>query len=402
MSDANNDGSDHSNPSSIIHIKDLAEFNEEPSLVGKTPMREFRPGGCLTVTDICQPAWCEKQYAKDLDTRKRGEFVPGSQRSRNSGPGTQTAGQQTQSSGTQVPARDFSQSQRGSVLTQGEGSATWKFNRRIQNVHSRRLPTRHRTATDPARISASSNEEKQAKLVVCMIHCLEQLRRFRESEGMHVISFLGTELVAGRVPKLSLRKEGMNSVITLIMKQPSPKRTTIQSTERRVALLKLACYHRLLSDNLSQGFSFQPIWNKLGVQSGEALSDGFVEQASDFVHLDCEHVPCLSDYATELSRRRDELQNVIIDPTMIISYEPRAGTTGPTERFKVDYATASERLDVHLPSVLAWWRGERQSKGVDVEDAWKCRPNACNYEKDCLWRRTNGGTRAEPLPVRED
>jgi len=41
-------------------------------------------------------------------------------------------------------------------------------------------------------------------------------------------------------------------------------------------------------------------------------------------------------------------------------------------------------LDDHLKAALAWWKGERSTVGVEIEDAWKCR--TCEFEASCSWR----------------
>lgn len=38
-----------------------------------------------------------------------------------------------------------------------------------------------------------------------------------------------------------------------------------------------------------------------------------------------------------------------------------------------------------LEGYLAYWKGEREPKGVDIEDAWKCR--SCLYEQTCSWTK---------------
>ena len=40
-------------------------------------------------------------------------------------------------------------------------------------------------------------------------------------------------------------------------------------------------------------------------------------------------------------------------------------------------------LRTYLEENLAWWRGERDAKGVELQEAWKCR--TCDYRDDCSW-----------------
>jgi len=41
-------------------------------------------------------------------------------------------------------------------------------------------------------------------------------------------------------------------------------------------------------------------------------------------------------------------------------------------------------LNRHLEEVMKWWKGERGTTGVDIEEAWKCR--SCEFEAECTWR----------------
>jgi exonuclease V len=40
-------------------------------------------------------------------------------------------------------------------------------------------------------------------------------------------------------------------------------------------------------------------------------------------------------------------------------------------------------LRSYLEDNLAWWRGERSARGVELQEAWKCR--SCDFRDDCEW-----------------
>ncbi|KAL2823346.1 exonuclease V [Aspergillus cavernicola] len=42
-------------------------------------------------------------------------------------------------------------------------------------------------------------------------------------------------------------------------------------------------------------------------------------------------------------------------------------------------------LESYLADQMAWWRGERTPRGVEVMEAWKCR--ICEFQDECEWRQ---------------
>ncbi len=45
-----------------------------------------------------------------------------------------------------------------------------------------------------------------------------------------------------------------------------------------------------------------------------------------------------------------------------------------------------QTLDNYLTDEFNWWKGRRDARGVDVEDAFKCR--MCEFAEECTWRKT--------------
>ncbi|KAK6538999.1 hypothetical protein TWF694_010547 [Orbilia ellipsospora] len=49
-----------------------------------------------------------------------------------------------------------------------------------------------------------------------------------------------------------------------------------------------------------------------------------------------------------------------------------------------EYLADDEMLKEHVDSVIAWWKGQRETVGVGINEAWKC--NRCDFADDCTWR----------------
>jgi exonuclease V len=50
-----------------------------------------------------------------------------------------------------------------------------------------------------------------------------------------------------------------------------------------------------------------------------------------------------------------------------------------------DFPVSKQALDAYMARYMAWWQGERSARGVDIEEAFKCR--TCEFVGDCEWRR---------------
>lgn len=54
----------------------------------------------------------------------------------------------------------------------------------------------------------------------------------------------------------------------------------------------------------------------------------------------------------------------------------------------------------HLRDEMSWWFGKRQTRGVDVTEAWKC--GLCEFRKECTWRVEREQEMAESKRVKRE
>lgn len=76
--------------------------------------------------------------------------------------------------------------------------------------------------------------------------------------------------------------------------------------------------------------------------------------------------------------------NVRSSISKLVVAEYRSGGTGALIGKKA-FVHDDAVLDAYTNDEIRWWRGERPTKGVDVEDASKCR--ICEFAERCSWRQ---------------
>ena len=55
-------------------------------------------------------------------------------------------------------------------------------------------------------------------------------------------------------------------------------------------------------------------------------------------------------------------------------------------------------LEAYVNDEMKWWRGEREAKGVEIEEAFKCR--VCEFAEGCRWRQGKIEEAAEKARLR--
>jgi exonuclease V len=75
--------------------------------------------------------------------------------------------------------------------------------------------------------------------------------------------------------------------------------------------------------------------------------------------------------------------NVRSSISKLLVAEYRSGSSGDLLG-KKPFIHDDAVLDAYANDEISWWRGERPTKGVDIEDASKCR--ICDFAEGCTWR----------------
>lgn len=157
-----------------------------------------------------------------------------------------------------------------------------------------------------------------------------------------------------------------------------------RASQARATSIQLMLYRRLLANLHSGEVDLTKACELFELDIGARLSDSFIAEIAGLDHnLPVEKLLAhnsLRGMWQLVSESMKESVDTISD-VMGVSYRLQSdGSMIGLKTFDHD----DQVVDVHLEEALAWWKGERSTVGVEIEEAWKCR--YCEFEQECTWR----------------
>lgn len=189
----------------------------------------------------------------------------------------------------------------------------------------------------------------------------------------------------------------------------------------RPAKVQLFLYQRFLSEMAADKLDYLRIFRRYGLDPDEPFSDSFIAQIGslhDELFFDMDSSPD-GDYippsptTTTFNTEADEANRSTSAPDFIkyrtlrellpllvselrqtfphgadsvgrllaVEYRYRGdGSLIDSQVFPMD----DRALNLYLGNTIEWWRADRQPRGVQIEEAYKCR--MCEFVGDCTWR----------------
>jgi exonuclease V len=193
------------------------------------------------------------------------------------------------------------------------------------------------------------------------------------------------------------------------------------------AILQLHLYHHML-ENIAQGnLALEKLSERYNFEVDQTFSDSFIAQvgglneelfevpsSQDSMDILLAHntVASLWKYMTDLfgeifllpppndepptptpqtlsDLRPERAQPTRLSPILTVEYlsasyqHKRGEATQKHSLGSKSFNFNAEYLKGYLEDSLTWWHGEREAKGVELQEAWKCR--MCDFRNDCQW-----------------
>lgn len=194
-----------------------------------------------------------------------------------------------------------------------------------------------------------------------------------------------------------------------------------QGASFRPTLIQLMLYHRLLSDLANNRTDPAILFDRYSLQPHDPFSDAFLAQIAAMVEGTLDEVMSKSPRSSEVlstssaepkssltTTQQDSVQLLLnhnslhqlwtlMTDEMALTMPEGAASIGTV--LKVEYRGQSDGavigtktflndhdvLQSYLADGMRWWKGEREARGVCVEEAYKC--GFCEFAQDCDWRK---------------
>ncbi|KAK5654505.1 hypothetical protein OQA88_7134 [Cercophora sp. LCS_1] len=236
-----------------------------------------------------------------------------------------------------------------------------------------------------------------------------------------VISSRGSQSSQSSQHQLSL---GNKTIFVTDVKTRASK-TPPSQAQVRAAIIQLFLYHRFISAMASDRLDYIKVFERYGVNPDETFSDRFMAQIASLheeVFSDADSdttTESTADYVTAVSSPsqigdryddvafmkyrtlrsllpllRFEMQLTFprgaatLGQIVAVEYRLRAKTPEDPENGGIictnSFYVEQDKLDIYLEDNMQWWRGEREARGVALEEGFKCR--FCEFVDDCEWR----------------
>ncbi|ESZ98722.1 putative exonuclease V [Sclerotinia borealis F-4128] len=375
-----------------------AESAEPAPPDSRSPLERFRtaPKKPLSVTDLVSPAWCELQYWYTLTKGKR----------------KRTSAMKQGSAVHQVLEDQVHRTIRIDIQTKEDawGLRIWNV---IQGLRTLRETGRTRELEIWGTIdglvvngvvdelsyicpdseleeSLQKKTEKEKDLPPANQTSISNLFKGKAVDGS---SFADAKRTRGRAKsnKLYICDVKTRGVRTL------PNAAAFRPTE-----VQLMLYHHLLSALATNTVDFSALAARYRLDTTKIFSDTFIAQVGSMNDDSLEEQDDLAPNSSQDSmsillahNNLNALWSLMISEFQI-TLPNGAGSLGGV--LKAEYRSRddgeivgiktipmdNQELNSYLEEELRWWKGEREAKGVKVEEAFKCR--SCDFAEGCEWR----------------
>ncbi|PSN64578.1 hypothetical protein BS50DRAFT_557192 [Corynespora cassiicola Philippines] len=155
----------------------------------------------------------------------------------------------------------------------------------------------------------------------------------------------------------------------------------------RPTWMQLMLYRKLLESLSLNTVDAETVFARYDLEPLEPFSEGFMQEigSSRYNVADSDEVSQHPNLLALWSLMMTEFRASVGTISDVLRAEFRFSRTGDLIGSKLNSYDPSI-VDAYVQSEMSWWKGSREAKGVDIEEAFKCR--ICDFAEDCTWRKT--------------
>lgn len=396
-----------------------AEAPEQPGDDPRAPLERFRRRKPLSVTDLVSPAWCEQQYWYSLTRFGRVR---------------KTKAMKQGSSVHKVLEEQVHREVKVDVQTRED-----MFGLRIWNVVQGLRTLRATGMTREMEVWGVLDGEVVNGIIdeintICPDEEFEEVMLEREEvvksgkqkgKPLETGQKTLTGFLAGSqsaqiledhfksVPSSSHQEKPRTFYISDIKTRQS-KSLPSNGSQSKPVHMQLMLYRRLFASLAANETPADKVFQRYNLDASAIFSDSFIAEISQLDSNFPDNVSSSEEGEVLLESSQDSVSELLAHNSlsslwayMIAEFArivPNPSPPSPSMRSSVSKLLVAEYrsggsgvllgkkpfahddavLDEYLKDEVRWWRGERATKGVDIEDAFKCR--ICEFAEGCSWR----------------
>ncbi|KAF2853706.1 hypothetical protein T440DRAFT_487032 [Plenodomus tracheiphilus IPT5] len=348
----------------------------------RPPLERFRtkPKKCLSVTDLVSPAWCELQYFYTLSKFGR---KPRTQAMRT---GSKIHQKLEDEVHTTVPVQVQSKEDRF-------GLRMWNAISGLRCLRETGL-TRELEVWGILQGQVVNGVIDELSYQCPDIEFEEQLERSRAEQRGGIVPLPPGQITISEAFAKSL--EAPEDDIAY-MEDTNPDRQiyladvktrSVKSLPTGASLrptkMQLMLYRKLLESLSLNTVDAETVFARYDLQPLVPFSDIFTQAIEDIgPGNEASHYPnLLSLWSLLVTEAQTTVPPTSLSP--ILRAEFRYAKTGEIIGSDLTVYT-TEVIDKYVDEEMAWWKGYREAKGVEIEEAFKCR--MCDFADECSWRK---------------
>lgn len=222
-------------------------------------------------------------------------------------------------------------------------------------------------------------ESKEDKWATIFLNCLLKMASLEAQQTVRELPVFGRPFdmgvfVYGIIDELRFNEMGQLELLEL--KTRARGNTLPSKAQQKRTFLQAMLYSVMFNDLLTGKLNNAMLLSKLQLNGDASLSEDVVKFAKD-CRLPCNKLTQIADLVLERFQGSavPKISSIVVEYCSQVSCEVISRTS-----MDLDEEWTQSQLALMLP----YWKGERETTGVEIEEAWKC--TRCDFADICEWR----------------